>query len=283
MAAISQYTRLAPGDRINKLMAFNRRLRTTPESAEVMREWNLQLSEQMTQLNGRRLPSEAIVFGNGGKTQANAQADWSREFHEKPMFSSVMLQNWACICPRMCEQETRAFTDCLQKAAAGMKYQVGRPNLLVVPDDRMLTIQRAIDDAMNGDPQLIMVVVPNNNADKYAAIKKKCCVERPVATQVMVSRTIKMKPGKERNLLSVATKVLIQINCKLGGAAWMTVMPCNGIMTIGFDVCHDNRVRKHPPLSFLSLIIHYRYFAAVGPGPQQVVRRHGRHDGPEAV
>lgn len=30
-----------------------------------------------------------------------------------------------------------------------------------------------------GQPQLIMCVVPNQRADRYSAIKKKCCVERP--------------------------------------------------------------------------------------------------------
>lgn len=242
MSAISQYTRLAPGDRVNKLLTFNKRLRTTPESQSVLDEWNLKLEEQMVELPGRKLSPETLVFGNGRTTEAGGVADWSSKFHNQPMFSSVPLNNWAAICPRMCEQETRNFTECLFKASAGMNYQIGKPNVLVIPDDRMLTIQRAIDDAMNRDPQLIMVVVPNNNADKYAAIKKKCCVERPIPTQVMLSRTIKMKPGKERNLLSVATKVLIQINCKLGGAAWMTTIPAPGIMTIGFDVCHDNRV-----------------------------------------
>lgn len=39
--------------------------------------------------------------------------------------------------------------------------------------------------------------------------------------------------------MSVATKVAIQINTKLGGVPWMVQMSLRGLMTIGFDVCHD--------------------------------------------
>lgn len=44
--------------------------------------------------------------------------------------------------------------------------------------------------------------------------------------------------------MSVATKVAIQMNCKLGGLAWMIDMPIKGLMTMGFDVCHDPKDKR---------------------------------------
>lgn len=41
--------------------------------------------------------------------------------------------------------------------------------------------------------------------------------------------------------MSVATKVAIQVNCKLGGIPWVLKNPLTSIMVIGFDVCHDTR------------------------------------------
>lgn len=35
-----------------------------------------------------------------------------------------------------------------------------------LPDDRQNSYSNALDKAVNTDPQLIMVVVPNNNADR---------------------------------------------------------------------------------------------------------------------
>lgn len=39
--------------------------------------------------------------------------------------------------------------------------------------------------------------------------------------------------------MSIATKVAIQMNCKLGGAPWALNIPLAGLMVVGYDVCHD--------------------------------------------
>lgn len=39
--------------------------------------------------------------------------------------------------------------------------------------------------------------------------------------------------------MSIATKVVIQMNCKLGGAPWTLKIPLSGLMVVGYDVCHD--------------------------------------------
>lgn len=44
--------------------------------------------------------------------------------------------------------------------------------------------------------------------------------------------------------MSIATKVMIQLNCKLGGAPWMIKFPLKGTMTVGFDVTHDTKDRS---------------------------------------
>lgn len=56
--------------------------------------------------------------------------------------------------------------------------------------------------------------------------------------KVVLLKTIKPKQ-KGAGVLSVATKVAIQINCKLGGVPWMIPIPLAGLMTVGFDVYHD--------------------------------------------
>jgi len=53
-----------------------------------------------------------------------------------------------------------------------------------------------------------------------SAIKKKCCVELAVPTQVIIHKNI-----IRENIRSVAIKVALQINCKLGGAPWTVDIP----------------------------------------------------------
>lgn len=60
---------MGPGARVNKLMEFNRRLMRTPDSMDVLREWNLKLDEVLVQTPGRVLPNEKIIFG-GAKMYA---------------------------------------------------------------------------------------------------------------------------------------------------------------------------------------------------------------------
>lgn len=50
--------------------------------------------------------------------------------------------------------------------------------------------------------------------------------------------------GNMSGVKSIATKVMIQINAKLGGAPWMIKFPMSGVMTIGFDTTHDTSDRS---------------------------------------
>lgn len=59
-------------------------------------------------------------------------------------------------------------------------------------------------------------------------------------SQVMLGKTITPRPGRDKgSLMTVGTKVAIQINAKLGGAPWMVNIPLSKVMVVGFDVCHD--------------------------------------------
>ena len=82
----------------------------------------------------------------------------------------------------------------------------------------------------------------------------------------MIQKTITPRGGNMRGLLSIATKVAIQMNCKLGAVPWMVDLPLSGLMTIGFDVCHDSNDKSK---SFGALVATMdlkksaKYFSAV--------------------
>jgi aubergine-like protein len=90
------------------------------------------------------------------------------------------------------------------------------------------------------NPMLILCVAMNNRMDRYSAIKKKCCVDRPVPSQVILAKSL--RPGKAQK--SIATKIAIQINCKIGGIPWTVKIPLQGLMVVGFDVCHDTNSKE---------------------------------------
>lgn len=61
-----------------------------------------------------------------------------------------------------------------------------------------------------------MCVVSSNSADRYAAIKKRCYLDHGIPSQVVVQKTITPKDPTRgaSGLMSVATKIAIQMNCK---------------------------------------------------------------------
>ena len=67
----------------------------------------------------------------------------------------------------------------------------------------------------------VIVVLPSNRKDRYDAIKKFCCVDHPVPSQCILQRTL----SKKQTIMSVTTKVALQLNCKLGGELWALDIP----------------------------------------------------------
>ena len=65
--------------------------------------------------------------------------------------------------------------------------------------------------------------------EHYQAIKTKCCVENAVPSQCITATVL----GKPKGLMSVATKVAIQMNCKLGGEPWAVKIPLKNTMVLG--------------------------------------------------
>lgn len=61
---LGTHTRLTPALRIQKLMAYNKRLQTTPASIAVFKDWQLGLDQTLVEVKGRILNPEKIVFGN---------------------------------------------------------------------------------------------------------------------------------------------------------------------------------------------------------------------------
>jgi len=152
------------------------------------------------------------------------------------MYAAIGLKRWCVIVPTRNERETEEFLKLLKASCDEMQYPINAPKVVKISDDRTDTYIRALDELLNMDPTLVMLIFPNLRADRYSAVKKRTCVDRAVPTQVVLTKTITPKQGGGGNIRSVAMKIAIQLNSKLGGAPWMIGLPIKGLMTIGFDV-----------------------------------------------
>lgn len=240
MRALAEHTRMDPTKRVERLLNFNKRLQTTKKSTEQFAQFHTKLNPELVQFTGRELSQEQMIFG-AGKTCLNESrnVDWTNPMKVNFMYTNVDLKKWVIITPSRAMNDTTKFLELLGEVANGMKYAMGNPKILEIANDRIDTYALELAGIIKKDPKLIMVVLPNNSADRYAAIKKLTCVQNAIPTQIMVQKTMQPKKGNIGAVKSVATKVLIQMNCKLGGAAWMVKMQVSGCMVVGFDVNHD--------------------------------------------
>ena len=128
-------------------------------------------------------------------------------------------------------------------------------------DDRVASYVENIGMAVERhNPDLLLVITHSNKLDKYSAIKKKCSIELGIPSQVVTARNVRAK-----SMMTVATKIAIQINCKTGGAPWTVDMPMSGVMVIGYDVSHQPGQKSKSVGAFVASLDKFctRYFSAV--------------------
>ncbi|KAJ4439862.1 hypothetical protein ANN_07990 [Periplaneta americana] len=208
--------------------------------AEELKSWNMEMSKSLVSLSGRILPSEYVILGSNTKCESGGASDWTNSLRSHPMLLSKAVNTWLVVVPEHLLRDTIVFVTTLRTTAYKMGLQLPDPSYRQLCDDRLTSYMDGLQGGIiSTNPELILVVLPNNRSDRYSAVKKKCCVDHPVPTQVILHKNIsgsKMKP--------VAVKLAIQMNCKLGGAPWTVEIPLqfetpflNNKMRQKYDVC----------------------------------------------
>ncbi|XP_033215662.1 piwi-like protein Siwi [Belonocnema kinseyi] len=261
MGALAEHTKLEPRTRIKRLLSFNQRLLSEPKIAKELTDWGLKLDNKLVSVSARVIPRDKILLGDS--VFVTPQGNWDNELRSKKMFIIADLKDWVILVTKRNKLEAKELLSSLKKVAAGMHFHIAEPRFYEIDYDRSSAYTEALEMIMSQtNPQMIMCIVTNNDLDRYSAIKKKCCVDRPVLSQVVIRRTI-MSKGKPN--LTAATKIAIQMNTKLGGAPWTVEIPQGNFMVAGFDVCHDKTTKGR---DFGALVASLdknftRYFSAV--------------------
>ena len=251
MKEIKDHTCVPPTDRNASIEQFLRRIRACPEARKELDNWGLQFDDGTAEIDGRVFPSEVIKVGNNIKFSSGPTADFSREVGRAPMLSAVNLQHWLLFFTKRDAGKARQFFTKMVEVCGKLGMQVMQPQFVELYDDRSTTYKEAIASAINNQIQLVVCIFPTARDDRYNALKKLCCVDMPVPSQVILSRTLPedARSGKFR---SVTMKIGLQINCKLGGELWAVDIPLRGLMVCGIDVYHDPSSRGNSVAAFVA-------------------------------
>uniref|UniRef100_A0A0K2TEK4 Uncharacterized protein n=1 Tax=Lepeophtheirus salmonis TaxID=72036 RepID=A0A0K2TEK4_LEPSM len=235
MKDVSSHTRLSPQQRHESLIKFIKSVLSNEEAESHLQIWGMKMAKNPLKMNGRHLPSDTLYFGQRHKEKVGPSTDWTKAITSRHVLTPIQVNNWVLIFPYKLKDVARGFFQYFEKQGPRLGISISCPTFKELSDDRSDSYVRAMRELISPDIQLIVTIFPNLRADRYSAVKKFCYLERPVASQVILSKTI----SQERRMISVVQKITLQINCKLGGELWGADVPKDNLMVVGVDVFHD--------------------------------------------
>ena len=246
MKDVAQFTRVAPKVRQDEANALPSTINNSKEVQEEMKEWKISISNKPLEPIGRQLPPEEIFF-KGTRGYKSVEADWKKA-NRDPLIVPININNWVVICTNRNGNEAGELIDTLRKVGKPLGINVSEPKEVPIQRDDSASFIKAIDDNVTKDTQLVVCILPNKTKSRYDDIKTKLLIKTPVPSQCVVAKSL------QKNTMSVVTKILFQINVKLGGQLWRVDIPLKKTMVIGVDVCHDTLKGGRSVVGFVASI-----------------------------
>ncbi|KAL0871086.1 hypothetical protein ABMA27_004891 [Loxostege sticticalis] len=248
MKDVATYTRITPNQRHAAFKKYIQNVMENETAKNRLAGWGLSIAPETINIAARTLPPETLYFGNNVKVQGKPEAEWNNEATRNAVMQAVDILRWAILYTDRDKDATMNFLDTLKRCCRPMGINVSNPDLIRLPNDRTDSYVTALKKCFSSALQLIVAVCPTARDDRYAAIKKICCADNPVPSQVINARTIM----NQQKIRAITQKILLQMNCKLGGTLWNIAIPYKTAMIIGIDSYHDASRKKRSVCSFIA-------------------------------
>ncbi|XP_014748405.1 PREDICTED: piwi-like protein 2 [Sturnus vulgaris] len=231
----------SPQQHYQRLTSLLCRIRDTPEASQELERWGLCLDTDIYRTQGHILPVERINLRHRSFLPAE-DLSWHREVTKEVPIAVISINSWLLIYHKRLQHLAKDLVAAMRSSCGAMGMQVGHPTVQELRDDRIETYVRTIQSSLGSQDkvQLLLCIIPGGRDDIYGAVKKLCCVQTPVPSQVINAQSLTGHPGK---IKSVVQKVLLQINCKLGGQLWGVDIP----------LVRQENPRKNPGMSLEAL------------------------------
>ncbi|NXY80166.1 PIWL2 protein, partial [Glareola pratincola] len=213
----------SPSQHYARLTSLLRRIKDSPEASGELMRWGLTLAPDIHRTQGRILPAERINLRHNSFLPAE-DLSWNKEVTREPSISVIAMNYWLLVYPKRLQDLAKDLVAVMESVCGPLGMHVSRPALVELKDDRIETYAKTIRSVLGSEDkvQLLLCLISSSREDLYGAVKKLCCVQSPVPSQVISAQSLMGQAGKMR---SVVQKVLLQINCKLGGELWGVDIP----------------------------------------------------------
>ncbi|XP_032678722.1 piwi-like protein Ago3 isoform X2 [Odontomachus brunneus] len=221
MKDLDMLTKVSPSRRCDEIKLFVETIQQNEVTRQMLAGWGLRLNKDVVQFSARSVEPEKIYFGNNKYYEYTDKPEWMGAAARNPVLRTPHLNRWYILYINKDENIVRDFLSMLQNITKAIGMRINNPQKIILRDEKNESYLREIRGNFNKDYELVVAVFPTNRTDRYNSLKRLCCVEKPIASQVILTRTL-VNPSKLKN---VTEKIALQINCKLGGALWTVTMP----------------------------------------------------------
>ncbi|KAI3379092.1 hypothetical protein SNEBB_002778 [Seison nebaliae] len=239
MREMARVTGNKPGQRIDSLKDFIKNLKSNPDVQKELTKWKLAVDSNLFPVEGRVLTKETILF-NGASQQTDQRVDWTNAFHTKKVLRGMTCEKWIVLYGERDGNCASSFLNEMKRQSQQLGFPLRSPKVIVERNLVASNIGRILNSNQAGKADLIFVLLPSRKKDLYDAVKNFCCVDIGVPSQCVLSKTV----SNNRVMRNVCTKVLVQMNCKIGGVGWGLKNPIDQSVFVGIDTYHDKAARR---------------------------------------
>ena len=242
MRELAKYTKLEPFDRVNKTNEFLKLLTDSKRSEKYPDKLS---AKEKSELYGIEVIPVNDLFTAyymketklmGGKNTSVKSSD--RTF---PVLEKENMQNWLCFYEKSNYNDAENLYNTLSKASKAFNLKIAEPEWIEMPNKSTAKDWTDTADDYFGKGQKrefdFVVFLLGKNDRIYTQLKKHSLCKNGYVSQVVKAASLRKK-----NSMSVCSKILLQINAKLGGVSYQTVIDKTisdrKLMVVGVDSSH---------------------------------------------
>lgn len=245
---LERFSKVDPTERCQRLSNFVKNFKDNEKVKTELDKWQMDFNNSPAALTGRTLAAECLMFGKGVVKQLDFKADWGNDLKNLEVLNPVELNDWIVFYPFSKKNAAIQFIRYYSELIGSLGIHAKRPKEVEMRNDNADQYVNTLKQEIRDSTQMVVCIVSSKSKVRYDAIKRICCLEKPVPSQVCTSQIIEdMKKGR-----SVVTKVAIQMNCKLGGGLWQANIPLKNVMICGIDTYHDSAKKYGSVCAFIA-------------------------------
>ena len=242
MKELARYTKLEPVDRVKKtnefinLLSDNERDKKNPGSLS---------SKEKCELYGIEIKPVNNLFDAYYMEETKLSGGNNKAVHAKdrtfPVLKKKDMTNWICFYEKNNYNEAESLYNNLDKASKAFGLKVAEPEWIEMNNNSSAKDWTATAEDYFGKNQSdydFAVFLLGRNDKIYKDLKKHSLCKNGYVSQVVKARSMQKKGG----VMSVCSKILLQINAKLGGISYKTLQDKTvndrKIMAVGVDSSH---------------------------------------------